>query len=102
MLRQLARKVIIASTPNKPNHVRSSSGAHPVRSPSVGLSVCLSQWRNQSERATWSTDQQATESAKTERSWVGGESLTETNHRSFLDFHILNLCVSRHMISKIP
>src|SRR6218665_90010 len=29
------------------------------------------QWRNQSERATWSTDQQATESAKTERSWVG-------------------------------
>src|SRR6218665_470061 len=43
MLRQLARKVIIASTPNKPNHVRSSSGAHPVRSAYVCLfaSVCL-------------------------------------------------------------
>jgi len=28
------------------------------------LRVSKNQWRNQSERATWSTDQQAAESAK--------------------------------------
>src|SRR6218665_1212854 len=50
--------------------------------------VVTSQWRNQSERATWSTDQQAVGEALSVVGWEG-EPLTEIHHRSFFDFRSL-------------
>jgi len=51
--------------------------------------ITLDQWRNQSERATWSTDHGKQLSRRSaERSCMGGGPLTETQYRNFILFYV--------------